>query len=302
MLSRSFSKEYKMKKLLLITFSLFLLDPFFSVSGAEPKYPVSAIPKELLENAKAVIRISEMSFEINSVAHATLKNHYAITILNENAIDDSYLVQFYDKFSRVSGLSATVYDKNGKKVRKIPAGEIIDHSAVSGFSLYEDNRVKFIDPKYRTVPFTIEYSYTIDYNGLLSYPGWFPNHDFDVSVEETSFDIMVPNGITFRYYEQNLPCKVSITNTGSGQIYSWKASHLKVLRREPLCPPFSQYAPQLFTAPDNFKIAGFEGNATTWENFGKWIGELNQNRNILPEETRLQLTGMVEKAETETGR
>ena len=126
----------------------------------EVDYNVSNIPDALKKNAKAVIRRNEIEIIIKSPKDAVMNVTYAITVLNENGIDNSYFVQYYDKFTKVNSIKANVFDANGKKIKRIPADEIIDHSAISGYSIYEDNRVKFIDPRIRTVPFTFEYSYS----------------------------------------------------------------------------------------------------------------------------------------------
>src|ERR1700693_1545972 len=47
------------------------------------KFPVSAIPDSLKENADVVIRIEEQSYEINSAGHAISHEHHVYTILNE---------------------------------------------------------------------------------------------------------------------------------------------------------------------------------------------------------------------------
>ena len=62
-----------------------------------------------------------------------------------------------------------------------------DFSAISGFSIYEDTRVKFINPRYRTVPFTIVYSYEVHYEGILDYPDWRPVDEFNISDGAFSF-------------------------------------------------------------------------------------------------------------------
>ena len=157
----------------------------------EIKYKVADIPKELKENARSVIRNEEIVFELSSISSAVQKVTYAITILNKNGIDDAYFTQYYDKFTHISDIRARVYDENGEQIKRIPADAIIDHSAISGFSIYEDNRVKFIDPKVRTIPFTVEYSYEISYHGLMSYPIWNPTN-YSIAIEKSSFKVLVP--------------------------------------------------------------------------------------------------------------
>ena len=144
--------------------SIFLIVVIFvmlpkPIVAKELKYRIADIPKELKENARSVVRNEEIEFEITSNSSGVQRVTYAITILNKNGVDDANFTQFYDKFTHISDISAKIYDENGELLRRIPADKIIDHSAISGFSIYEDNRVKFIDPKFRNFPFTVEYTY-----------------------------------------------------------------------------------------------------------------------------------------------
>lgn len=283
-----------LKFVVIIILLLFLFKPSHS---AQQKYPVSDIPAELIKNAKAVLRHAETVFEIKSDNRAQKTVNYALTILNKSAIEDSYLVEFYDKFSNINNISAVIYDEKGEKVKRIPLDEILDISAISGYSIYEDSRVKYIDPKYRTIPFTVEYSYTINYNGLLGYPAWFPNYGLDISVEENTFKVIVPENNTFRYHAQNITFNPDIQLVKNSKEYRWTVSDLKPIKSEPHSLPFEEYAPLIYTAPSDFKIAGYEGNADSWENFGIFINVLNKDRDYLPDETKSKILDMVKDAE-----
>jgi len=281
-------------------FNIFIWIFFESVlmQNLHAEYNISEISEGLLRNAGAVIRYYESNFEVFSDNRATHKLSFAITIMNEDYIDESVLSCYYDKFSRIHSVRATLYDQYGKKIRNIPQSEIMDLSAVSGFSLYEESRQKYINPNYRTVPFTIEYSYTKDYTGILQYPTWFPNYSLNVAVEKSSFNITVPPDIDLRYYEQNIPVKVTIQNTDKEKIYTWSAANLKSLRYEPLQPPVFQFAPVVHTAPAKFKVEGYEGNMESWQDFGKWRYNLIVGRDALPEPTIAMLNKMVEGAQS----
>jgi len=257
----------------------------------EIKYKVADIPKELKENARSVIRNEEIVFELSSISSAVQKVTYAITILNKNGIDDAYFTQYYDKFTHISDIRARVYDENGEQIKRIPADAIIDHSAISGFSIYEDNRVKFIDPKVRTIPFTVEYSYEISYHGLMSYPIWNPTN-YSIAIEKSSFKVLVPKDSELRYLEKNVPSKVVLTSDEKNKIYYWELTNFKALQHEPYSYNLSDYYPTVITAPTDFEINNYKGNFASWENFGNWIYILNENKNNLTEETKKLLNNL----------
>ena len=278
---------------LLGVFIGFLLLAGSKSNAKEIKYKFSDIPKDLKENARSIIRNNEMLFEVKSLNKATLNVTFAITILNINGLEDGYFHEFYNKFRKISGIRGRVFDENGEQLKRIPSDDILDYSAISGYSTYEDNRVKFIDPKVRNFPFTIEYSYEENFNGLFSFPPWIPQPSYNLAVERSSYKAVIPKNMSFRYLERNNLPKVTITTDGENQIYSWEAHNLKALEWEPYSISDQERFPCLLAAPSDFEIDDYSGNINSWENFGKFISTLNAGKNILDSETKLKLNELV---------
>lgn len=271
--------------LLLITSSV--------ISAKEIKYSVADIPKSLKENARSVVRNEEILLNVKSISKASVDVTYAITILNKNGLKDANFTEFYDKFSKISGIRARVFDENGEQIKKVPLDEILDYSAISGFSTYEDNRVKFIDPKVRNYPFTVEYTYEKSWDGCFSYPSWSPQSKYNVSVEKSSYKAIIPKTLAFRYKEINIPQKVSATSDAESNIYYWEMKNIKALEYEPFSIPGREIFPEMTAAPADFKIDDYQGNITSWENFGKFISTLNEGKNVLDDATKKQLNDLV---------
>lgn len=255
------------------------------INAGEILYRISDIPKELKDNARSVVRNDERIFEVTSIDRGTLKVSYAITVLNKNGLDDAYFTEYYDKFRSISGIKGRVFDESGELIKKIPSDDIQDYSAISGFSIFEDSRVKFIDPKNRNYPFTVEYSYTVTYNGLFQYPSWMPLPDYNISVEKSSFKALVSDDLEFRYLERNIIAPVTITSVDGNKAYYWEVSHLKALEREPYSLPFREIVPMVMMAPSAFEIDGFGGNAGSWASLGEWYQSIYKGRNVLTQET-----------------
>ncbi len=273
----------KAESLLAFVFCL-LFSP--AVSGADdPKYVISAIPPELLVDAKAVIRKKDIVFEISDYDKAVLKVTYAITILNKNGIENSVFHEVYDKFLSVRKIDATIFDRNGRQVRTGLNTKVRDIAVLSGYSLYNDMRMKVYDPGYTTTPFTVEYSYEIAYDGLFNYPDWNLYSDYNLAVENSTFRVLAPREFALRYLEQNIksPCKRSIIS--SSDIYDWEISGLPAIKRELYSPDPEEYTPSVFLAPDDFEIGGIKGNCESWSNLGLWIRELSDKKDVLGAKT-----------------
>ncbi len=278
------------KNVLILTVLLFQTSIIFC---ADNKYKVSDIPAELKENAKAVIRYESIEFEIFTGSKAVQKVNIVTTILNKNGLFNSFFIQFYDKFSRISNISGKIYNENGEFHKRFQLDDILDYSAIDGYTLYADSRVKFINPKYEIYPYTVEYSYEIHYNGCLAFPDWRPYRDYNISVQESEFRVVAPSAYHFRYLERNMNPSCVKTSVKEKTNYYWQEKNLKAIIKEDYSMELSDYVPVVQPAPSDFEIGGFKGNSETWQNFGKWIGELNQGKDQLDEETGKHIVSLV---------
>ncbi|TAJ14732.1 DUF3857 domain-containing protein [Marinilabiliaceae bacterium JC017] len=280
----------------LLLFFFVLAMPCITWAKKEVKYPVSAIAPELLKNANAVVRLEESTYELLSLNHATYKEKMAITILKENAIEESYFSVMYDKLSHVSNIEGTIYDAKGIKVRRIKHEDILDFSAIKGFSLYEDNRVKYIDPRYMTVPFTIEYTYEKDYKTTFYIPGWYAFNGYNISLEKSSYTVIVPEDYEFRYRERNLKTAGTQLQKEGKTIYKWEINNMKAPVNESFSPPLDEKVPCMLAAPSDFEIDNYRSKLNTWSDFGRFIGALIEGRDKLPEETQQEILTIASQA------
>jgi transglutaminase-like putative cysteine protease len=265
-----------------------------ALGAKEIKYPVSAIPDSLKINAKAVMRDRSQVFEIKSVGKGIETVTYAITILNENGIDYATFREYYSqKLHKIHSIKGTIYNAAGEKIETMAPDKIFDLSAISGYSLYEDNRVKRFEPKTLTCPFTVEYSFVREYDGLLNLPTWDPIEDYNVSVENSEFTMICPSNLSFRYIENNLSQKAEVVKSDDHTSFTWKIRNQVAMVEQPLSEPSVYFCPNVITAPDDFEIEGYGGNSSSWENLGKWANELHQGRDIIPEGTISQIKDLV---------
>ncbi|HET7818011.1 MAG TPA: DUF3857 domain-containing protein [Bacteroidia bacterium] len=283
-----------MKKICFFFFSLIHVSA--TLIAKENKYKVSDIPPSLFKHAKAIIRNNETVFEIFSASHAIKKVQYAITIVNINGIDQSVFREYYNSFSRIKRIDASIYDDKGELIRKINNSSIQDYSAVNGFSLYEDSRIKYFDPQYKVFPFTIEYSFEVEYSGLLNYPNYYLYEDYNISTQRAIFSVIAPHKSMIRYYEKNIDSSLQISNTQDHVKYSWQFSNREALSEEPFSTSVDSYTPVVYIAPTDFELNGIKGNSESWKNIGLWSFNLNNGKDILDVETQNKIKNLVKNA------
>ncbi|OJJ15159.1 hypothetical protein BKI52_39525 [marine bacterium AO1-C] len=239
-----------------------------------PQYAVSNISEDLLDGADVVLREDENHLNILNKGAGVFTTSYAITILNESGDRYANYELGYDKLRKINYMRARVFDKNGKYVRTLKKRDIKDYSAADGYSLYSDNRVKYVKMSHNEYPYTILFEYRKTYNGLLFYPSWVPQSSKRMAVEKSEFTIVTPQNLPFRYKEINLE-KASKPSGNTGR-QTWKIKNLPTFRTEPYTNknPYSM----LLLAPSNFSIKGYTGNMKSWKDFGLWQNKLNAGR------------------------
>lgn len=279
---------------LFIGLLLFLAIDSQVFAGGNIKFPVSAIPKDLLSGAGSVMRMKTDVFTRINERQSVEKIHYAVTVLNKSGKMNGFFVQSYSRFSTVKDIRATVYNASGKKVKTIRQDQINDEAA--GFystTLFTDIRVKYIDPEYDNYPYTVEYSCEIDYKGSLDLTDWYVIPRYDMAIQDESFSMIIPkNGddlLAVHYYlnKKNIPFKKKVDHGRT--IYSLHMSNLKAVHREDFSPKLQQITPTVYFAPLNFSIGGYKGSSRTWQNFGSFIHQLNKGRDALSEATKQKI-------------
>jgi hypothetical protein len=270
-----------MRKRIFVT--IYFLCAVFSLHAGDGDYAVSKISPALLKNADAVLRLEELSFEVISTKQAIEKNHYVITILNENGDKWSDFIEYYDKLREINSVEGYLYDANGKQLKKIKFKDLQDLSGVGESSLIEDNRIKRHNFYYRVYPYTIEYDIEIRYNHTMFFPGWVPQGGEKLAVEQSRFTIICPSDYQFRYKAFNYSGDPRVTTEKNTKISTWAAKDLPALVRETNGPYWHEIAMEVITGPTDFQLGNYKGNMNSWPEFGKFLFALRAGRDNLPQ-------------------
>jgi len=278
-------------------FYLFLTVFILNSAKGQGLYDVAKIPEDLKREAAVVIRNEEQLFEVKSVGSAQNNYKVAITILNKAGDEYAEMQEFYDKFSSISNIKASLYDASGKKIKDYKSSEIKDQLSSDGFSLFQDNRVKLLKFVNNSYPFTIEYSFTQDFNGLLYFPTWRDIKGFGVSVEKSVNIIQKNKNYQLRYLISK-GLKTDSTIIGDKVRYKWESVNIPAISREPMSIGIDNVSSWVKASPNEFEYDNTTGNFDTWKNFGSWIYKLNEGGNKLPEATRLMVQNLIKDAKT----
>lgn len=278
---------------------LALLIIFLIVNTAfTQEYSALLISPELLKNANEVVRWEDKIFSANSQKEGTLYYKKVVTILNKNSRANALSV-YYDKSSKVTKIKAKLYDETGSLVRKIDKDEIKDYSAVSSFSIYEDDRVKHLEVNHSDYPFTVEFEYEMNLKGMhfIIFPDWYIQ-GYNTAVEQGRFTVELPQGQRFYYQTLNIGIEPLMTQENNRRKYTWEVSKLPAVKRESYGPPSAEVLPIIKTAPDHFELEGYSGSMGSWKAYGDFVRTLYDGRDELSEEIKNQIKRLTAQAST----
>lgn len=268
-----------------------------SYAFAQGIYDVAKIPDDLKTNAIAVVRNEEQFFDVKTPGSGQYDYKVALTILSKAGDGLANMSEVYDKFMSISNIKAAIYDAAGKKIKEYKSADVKDQSLTSNSSIYEENRMKSINFVALNYPYTIEYSFTKEFKGLLYFPSWRDLMGFNVSVEQSSYTLQKNKNYQLRYLTSaNL--KTDSVTIGDKIQYKWKSRNVAALESEPLSTGIDNVASWVKAAPNEFEYDGSKGNFNNWKSFGSWMYGLNEGGNRLPEPAKAVVQQLIKNAKT----
>ena len=282
-----------MKKTL---FCLLLLAP--AVLPAQ-SYNVLQIPDSMKKNANVVLRQDERIMEIKSPGKATIKERHVYTVLNELGARYANYSSYYDRFTSISYINCTLYDPFGKELKKVKKKDMQDVSGDDDMSLMVDTRYKVHNFYYRSYPYTVEFEEEDDVDGVLDFADWAPQPAPAMSVQYSKYTIVAPRDYEVRYKTYNCAIQPVITESGNKKMYTWEIKNLPAVTTESNAPSFRELVPTVAFAPSDFEAEGYKGNMSTWTNFGKFIYQLIQGRDMLPDEIKSRVHQIADPLKSE---
>jgi transglutaminase-like putative cysteine protease len=263
-------------------------------SLAQGLYPVSSIPQNLKPYANAIVRNLDETIEIKDAENVIYHIKEAITILNKNGDDFARIVIGYDKGRQIKWVKGAVYNEFGLPAGKFSEREFNDVSAISNFSLYEDDRVKYYKPSVNSYPYTVEVEYEIKQRQSLVLPRWLPASSSEIAVENSSFKVICKPDLNLRIKENNFPGKLQTETVKDQKIYTWQISNIKALRDESYIPDPNTFLTSVEVVPEKFYFGGKPGSFSNWDEFSKWMtSALLKGRDQIPEQTAAYIRNLV---------
>ncbi len=244
----------------------------------KPQYAVSLIPDSLKKEVNSIIREQKEVLEVKRPGRGRQEVKRVVTILNDKADRELVFVEYPDQFRKIDDVEINVYDEKGNYIRKYKRKDLEKVSTDDGMSLITDNKILYTVVTADKYPLTVEYNYTITYEGFFDYDDFLPQVPSQ-SIQQSSFSITAEASNKVRYKNYRCDLKPDIKEANGLITYQWTVRNTGPYQLE--AGSASRDIPRVQIAPSLFDMDNYSGDMSTWENFGKWQATLISQTNRL---------------------
>jgi Domain of Unknown Function with PDB structure (DUF3857) len=282
-----------MKKIFL---SLSFLMIIYTATPQVPEYDLSSVPENVKKNASVIKRSENIVFEIKDIDRAYLNVDKVVTVTNANGKNELIFREYSNKFIELTEAEIKVYDAAGKSIGKYKKSDM--NTTANGDGLIDEGKMTYFIVTAAAYPITVEYKYEVKYKGTLFYP------DYEIlgsaeGVENSSFTVKVPKELDLRYKEKNIKLTPEVITDDKNKTYKWSVKNLSPIEFEEGSVSYEGRYPTILLAPNHFKLYDYEGDMTSWKQFGNWENGLIQGLNVLPDDRKAFFTDLVKDARDE---
>ena len=246
-------------------------------------YSLGSVPEQVKKNALCVVRQENIEFEVSDIDHARLNVHRIVTILNEGGRKKLHFAEETDKFISLDDAEIKTYDSTGKLTGKYKQKDLTTLAIAEG--LIDDSKLYYLTIPASTFPVTVEYTYSLRYKGILTYPSYAFIEPGE-GVENASYTVKVLKDLDLRYKEKNIHLDPVVSWDGKYKVYNWSVKDLAPIEYEEGAVSIESRNPSILLAPNRFRLDDYEGDMSSWKNFGKWYADLQKGNEGLPEERK----------------
>ncbi|NNE30868.1 MAG: DUF3857 domain-containing protein [Winogradskyella sp.] len=253
-----------------------------SFSQTDSQYISLLIPDELKSKANAVVRYESQIVEILDYNEINIKTRRIVTVFNKYGENRVNAIERYDGNKKIIAINARVFNEFGKEIRKFKERDFVDVSAVSDFSIYEDDRIKYMDYTPLKYPYTVEYTSEVTTSTTAFFPDWTPIDSYFVGIEHSEYQIINTLGVELKTKKKNFQ-DFNIEEVSTNHFI---AKNIEGLKYEVYTPDLFEIVPRFKVALKRFNMMGVDGYNDDWKTFGKWMyDKLLINTDIIPQST-----------------
>lgn len=246
------------------------------------------IPDSLTKGADAICRLDQTEVEVESPGKIIVRERHTYTILDEQAEDLSKFFASYDNLSAIHYANGTLFNAQGKEIRHFKKKDMSDFTN-EGAAFVSDERVKVSALTYNNYPYTVDFESENEIASTYYIPRWEPPRSEKMSLVVSRYILTIPAGYKIRLKLINADIKPVVVEKNNKITYTWEIRNLPVVPDEPFAVSSEFYDPVMLVGPTDFELAGYKGNLSDWQDYGKFYYSLYKGRDVLPDELKQEV-------------
>ena len=261
-------------------FPKYIIIPFLLIFLAQNKVDSQTYNAEVL-NYRSIREVeNDNLIEVDSVT---------IQINNREGNKYAEIEVEYSKNEELWYVDAWIETMSGTKVRHLKKSNIVDKSAISAISMYEDHFKKCFELKYNEYPYKVTYTFKKQLTNFLYIANWSPVLDISIPTRKASLNVVFPKNFKVNTYKQY------VLKTFKDSIHENTSLKFTALYNKPFTDEiYSQpenFIPTVIVAPVNF-FYGVKGCLKDWQSFGNWQYKLLEGLDLLPEKEKKVISSL----------
>ena len=186
---------------------------------------------------------------------------------------------------------AYITDKTGSVVRKVKNKDIKTRNDLSHSTFYQDNVIEEFDMYWNSFPYIIDYSYEITQSDYIFLANWRPAVYLNTTVINSNLEVELTEEYNIHVENEEL-LQFSETNFNDKKIVRWNCENYTPPSKELQMPSIYELMPMVYVGNNNFHYA-IDGSCKTWEDFSRWIHELNEGAYELTLEEKNRINSLL---------
>jgi hypothetical protein len=174
---------------------------------------------------------------------------------------------------------------------------VVDIALKESFALYEDYRMRYIEARNPEVGSTFAWSAELEEPALVPQAAWYFQEREPVLVSR--YILTLPSGWKAQSTTFN---HAPITASLDGNTYTWQASDLPLIKREPASPKLASLAPRLGVSYAPPPGASSLQALNTWDDVSAWMAHLTDSQAQTNEAMAAKVKELTASATTEYAR
>ncbi|OYW19013.1 MAG: hypothetical protein B7Z54_04810, partial [Sphingobacteriales bacterium 12-47-4] len=244
-------------------------------------YDLSSVPDSVKKDASVVTQYDIQRVIVEEQEKATYTRKRIFSVLSEQGKEALMVYVYSTKYVNLDDLELKVYDKTGKQISKYKKKDLMMEA--TGEGLVEDGAYYYVGVPAPSYPITLELDYIIKFKGTLNLPS-FQILKPGESIVSSLFEAIVPMELGLRYRPKNISIQPTIRDIGKSKSFTWVVKNLPPFEYEEGAVSYGDRYPSVDIALNKFSHYGYQGDLSSWNQFGQWIGGLYKGLDVLPEE------------------